>query len=228
MILASRRWILQLRLSNILSGSLSSQPCIESSVHKSLSGSTRLSSSLPQSFVPLLASLIISSEISFFASLWAVSMSEASTIMASTSESIYSVVSRYRVGIYSFCVGCAGSAGLPAGWFTMLSLVDGHTDYVVTNDFAQNNTSVVQQACNRRWKIEQFHREIKQLTDIEGGQCRLARIVRNHIGCAMLVWVRLKTAAYQTGQTMYQLKHSLFAQCLRQQLKKPNIQMKFS
>ena len=28
-----------------------------------------------------------------------------------------------------------------------------------------------------------------QLTGLEGCQCRLARIVRNHIGCAMLVFL---------------------------------------
>ena len=58
---------------------------------------------------------------------------------------------------------------------------------VVTNDLAQNDTAVAQQACNHRWKIEQVHREAKQVTGIEGCQCRLARIVRNHIGCALLV-----------------------------------------
>ena len=99
------------------------------------------------------------------------------------------------------------------------------TDYVVTNDLAQNDTSVAQQACNWRWKIEQFHREAKQLTGLEGCQCRLARIVRNHIGCAMLVWVRLKQVAYQNDQTIYQLKYSLFSQYLTQQLKSPTIQM---
>ena len=102
------------------------------------------------------------------------------------------------------------------------------TDYVVTNDLAQNDTSVTQQACNWRWKIEQFHREAKQLTGLEGCQCRLARIVRNHIGCAMLVWVRLKQVAYQTDQTIYQVKHSLFSQYLQQQLKSPDIQMKLA
>ena len=102
------------------------------------------------------------------------------------------------------------------------------TDYGVTNDLAQNDTSVAQQACNRRWKIEQFHRETKQLTGIEGCQCRLARIVRNYIGCAMLVWVRLKTVAYQKEQIIYQVKHSLFSQYLRHQLKSPTIQMKIA
>jgi hypothetical protein len=42
------------------------------------------------------------------------------------------------------------------------------TDYVVTNDLAQDNTQVVQEVCGLRWKIEQFHRETKQLTGIEG------------------------------------------------------------
>ena len=58
--------------------------------------------------------------------------------------------------------------------------------------------------------------------------CRLARIVRNHIGCAMLVWVRLKQVAYQTDQTIYQVKHSLFSEYLRHQLKSPAIQMKLA
>jgi superfamily II DNA or RNA helicase len=36
------------------------------------------------------------------------------------------------------------------------------TDYVVTNDMAQDNTQAVQEVCGFRWKVEQFHRETKQ------------------------------------------------------------------
>ena len=99
------------------------------------------------------------------------------------------------------------------------------TDYVVTNDFAQDNTQAVQQVCGLRWKIEQFHRETKQLTGLEGCQCRKARIVRNHIGCAILVWIRLKQVAQETKQTIYQVKHGLLSDYLRQQLKSPAIRM---
>jgi len=99
------------------------------------------------------------------------------------------------------------------------------TDYVVTNDFAQDNTQAVQEVCALRWKIEQFHRETKQLTGLEGCQCRLARIIRNHIGCAILVWIRLKQVAYETQRTIYQVKHGLLSDYLRQQLKSPAIQM---
>ncbi|GAB4581715.1 MAG: transposase [Anaerolineales bacterium] len=102
------------------------------------------------------------------------------------------------------------------------------TDYVVTNNMAQDNTQAVQEVCGFRWKVAQFHRETKQLTGLEGCQCRKARIVRNHIACAILVWVRLKQVANQTGQTVYRLKHGLLSDYLRQQLKSPAIQMAFA
>ena len=101
----------------------------------------------------------------------------------------------------------------------------GRTEYVVTNDRAQIKTSVAQQACHWRWKIEQFHREAKQVTGLERCQCRLARIVRNHIGCAFLVWIRLEQVAYQTRQSVYQVKYGLLTDYLRQQLKTPTIKM---
>lgn len=99
------------------------------------------------------------------------------------------------------------------------------TDYIVTNDWTQNDTAATQDVCGWRWKIEQFHRETKQVTGIEQCQCRKARIVRNHIGCAILVWVRLKQVAHETHQTIYQVKHGLLDEYLRQQLKSPSIKM---
>ena len=102
------------------------------------------------------------------------------------------------------------------------------TDYVVTNDMAQDDTQAVQEVCSFRWKVEQFHRETKQLTGLEGCQCRKARIVRNHIACSILVWVRLKQVANETQQTVYRLKHELLSDYLRQQLKSPAIRMAFA
>ncbi len=99
------------------------------------------------------------------------------------------------------------------------------TDYIVTNDWTQNETSGAQEVCGWRWRIEQFHRETKQVTGLEGCQCRTARIVRNHIGCAILVWVHLKQVAQETGRTIYQVKHELLSDYLRQQLKSPAVKM---
>jgi hypothetical protein len=76
------------------------------------------------------------------------------------------------------------------------------TEFVATNDLAQASTNAVQDVCAVRWKIEEFHRELKQLTGVEACQCRKARIQRNHIGCALLVWTRLKALAYQSGMLL--------------------------
>jgi hypothetical protein len=61
------------------------------------------------------------------------------------------------------------------------------TDWVVTNDLSQDSLDDTQEVCAMRWKIEQFHRELKQLIGIERNQCRKRRIQRNHIACAILV-----------------------------------------
>lgn len=99
------------------------------------------------------------------------------------------------------------------------------TDYVVTNDLTQNSTTATHQSCRFRWRIEQLHREGKQLTGWEKCQCRKARIQRNHIGCALLVWVRLKHLAIASNSTVYQLKNGLLDRYLIQQLQDPSLKM---
>jgi hypothetical protein len=47
----------------------------------------------------------------------------------------------------------------------------------------------------------------------------------NHIACTMLVELRLKSLAYQTGKTIYKLKHNLLFNYLIEQLKRPKIAM---
>ena len=99
------------------------------------------------------------------------------------------------------------------------------TDYVATNDLTQNSTDEVQQVNAIRWKIEEFHREVKQLTGIEACQCRKARIQRNHIACAVLVWNCLKKTSYQSSQSVYQLKQGWLSGYLIEQLKCPSVPM---
>ena len=106
-----------------------------------------------------------------------------------------------------------------------LALSTERTDYVATNDLAQDDTQATQEVCGWRWKVEQFHREGKQLTGLERCQCRKARIQRNHIGCAILVWIRLKQVAEQTARTIYQVKHELLDDYMRLQLRSPAVKM---
>lgn len=71
----------------------------------------------------------------------------------------------------------------------------------------------------------EFHRELKQLTGVEACQCRKARVQRNHIACALLVWTRLKSNAYRASKTVYQIKHGMLSSYLIEQLKHPSVQM---
>jgi len=97
------------------------------------------------------------------------------------------------------------------------------TEYIVTNDLTQSDTTVVQKESGHRWKIEQFHREAKQTTGLERCQCRLNRSQRNHIAAAMLVWLSVKELADKTQKTVYQLKQGLLSDYLIQQMRSPTI-----
>jgi hypothetical protein len=62
------------------------------------------------------------------------------------------------------------------------------TSFIVTNDEDSLDGEAVKLKHHYRWKVEQLHREEKQLTGIEACQCRGRRAQRNHLACAMLVW----------------------------------------
>jgi len=118
--------------------------------------------------------------------------------------------------------------GFPADYKMTLFRVEvstHRTEYIVTNDATQDSTRDTRTVCAVRWKIEQVHRELKQLTGLERCQCRKARIQRNHIHCSLLVWTRLSDLAHRASTTVYQLKHGLLRDFLIQQLKSPTIQM---
>jgi hypothetical protein len=101
------------------------------------------------------------------------------------------------------------------------------TEYIATNDLTKCSTDEVKCQCKFRWKIEEFHREIKQLTGIEACQCRQGRIQRNHLACALLVWTFLTKAAQTVSQTVYQLKANLLSDYLSQELQYPSLKLRF-
>jgi hypothetical protein len=96
-------------------------------------------------------------------------------------------------------------------------------ELVVTNDSSSLDTEVVQQVQDFRWKVEQFHRELKGTTGVEACQARKARAQRNHIGCALLVWLSLKRQAQQMPSTVYALKQGLLDEYMQSQLRNPTL-----
>jgi hypothetical protein len=92
---------------------------------------------------------------------------------------------------------------------------------IITNDRAQLSASVTQKVVSRRWKVEQFHRELKQTTGIEKCQCRKQRAQRTHIAVCMLVWLKLTHYAHAMKSNIYQLKQGLLDDYIKQQLRSP-------
>jgi hypothetical protein len=101
---------------------------------------------------------------------------------------------------------------------------DGAIDWVITNDLAETGTAqVAKDTSDVRWQVEELHRGIKQLTGSEKGQCRAARVQRNHLACCYHAGVSWKVKAQELGQTLYAVRESLFSHYLRAELRNPHI-----
>jgi Transposase DDE domain len=113
-------------------------------------------------------------------------------------------------------------AGLDLKLFR-IATSNGSTELIVTNDESSLDAEAVRFAQGFRWKVEQLHREVKQVTGIEACECRSARAQRNHVGCALLVWTFLKRTARLCFSTVYALKQGLLDEYMRKELKSPSI-----
>ena len=102
------------------------------------------------------------------------------------------------------------------------------TEFVVTNDLSQDSAVAVKGMCGTRWKIEQYHREGKQMLGMEKCQCRKARAQKNHIGCAILAWHCLTRLARKLRTNIYALKNGLLSNYMKEELKNPSIPMTFA
>ena len=60
-----------------------------------------------------------------------------------------------------------------------LSVHPNRTDYVITNDKAICTSGDATKACGFRWKIEQYHREVKQTTGI--AKCQASAWIKTAI-----------------------------------------------
>ncbi len=82
------------------------------------------------------------------------------------------------------------------------------TDYIVTNDNEAICTPEdATEACAFRWKIEQYHREVKQTTGIAKCQARNAKAQRKHIVTSILAWIVMHAQACAKNTNIYQLKN---------------------
>ena len=76
------------------------------------------------------------------------------------------------------------------------------TDHLVTNEAEPHETAVAEYESSVRWTVEQFYRELKQLTGVPARTC-------------------FKQAAYQTHKTVCQLKQGFLDDYMRHELEQP-------
>lgn len=98
---------------------------------------------------------------------------------------------------------------------------NGDIEWVITNDLTCMHAGVADQVNAERWRIEELHREYKQLTGSEKCQCRSQRAQRNHLACCYHAWLSLKIHAKKWHTTVYQLNKELLKPFLIQRLENP-------
>src|SRR5215210_7113421 len=102
---------------------------------------------------------------------------------------------------------------------------NGDIEWVITNSARPDEPTadIVRQENDVRWQVEQFHRELKQLTGSEACQCRKARSQRNHIAACYHAWLSLKVSAQRLGKSLYRTQADLLSDYLRAELRNPHI-----
>jgi hypothetical protein len=94
---------------------------------------------------------------------------------------------------------------------------------IATNDNTVDSAVDIKAICGTRWKVEQYHREGKQMLGIEKCQCRKARAQKNHIGCVILAWHCLTQFAKTLKTNIYALKNGFLSNYMKEALKSPSI-----
>ncbi|MDZ7877645.1 MAG: transposase [Saprospiraceae bacterium] len=100
---------------------------------------------------------------------------------------------------------------------------NGDIEWVITNDLACTDAHIVEKKSGVRWQVEQFHREVKQLTGSEKCQCRSARAQRNHIACCYHAWLSMKIQAKNAQMSVYRLQKELLKPFLIQIIANPKV-----
>lgn len=101
---------------------------------------------------------------------------------------------------------------------------DGDIEYWATNDLEMDaaQRAVVASA---RWKVEAYHRGLKQHCGVERAQVRVERSIRNHIGLAIRAFLRLEWARLREKRSWFESKTSIIRAAVRSYLASPTMTM---
>lgn len=104
---------------------------------------------------------------------------------------------------------------------------NGDIEYWATNKI-DSASKDIRQAGALRWRIEEYHRGLKQLTGVERCQARSPRSQRTHIFCAIMAFVSLEKLRLERAITWYQAKRQIIQEALSAYLRAPTIPLAFA
>ena len=99
-------------------------------------------------------------------------------------------------------------------------VTDDASEYWATSLSEMTETEREKQA-KCAWRIEMYHRALKQQCLIERAQCRRLRPVLNHIGLCIRAFVRLESHCYRESISWIQAKTSIIRDAVRAYLANP-------
>ena len=91
---------------------------------------------------------------------------------------------------------------------------DGTADHWATDDLTMDDLGRLRLA-EASWKIEEYHRGLKQTTNVERCQCRVGRAQRGHIGLALRAFVVLERYCFRTGVDWLTAKRQILHDAIR-------------
>jgi len=101
---------------------------------------------------------------------------------------------------------------------------DGDTDYWATSDLEMDALTRLKYA-EFGWRIEEYHRGLKQHCGAERCQLRRARGQRAHIGLSLRAFLRLECHCFALGISWFQAKLGIIREAVRAYLTTPSIRL---
>ena len=91
---------------------------------------------------------------------------------------------------------------------------DGTAEHWATDDLAMDDLERLRLA-EATWRIEEYHRGLKQVTNVERCQCRVGRAQRGHIGLALRAFVVVERWCFRTGVNWLTAKWQITREAVR-------------
>lgn len=87
--------------------------------------------------------------------------------------------------------------------------------YLVSSDLTLDHDALIT-IFQKRWKVEEYHRSLKQIASLSKSPTRTETTQQNHFVASLWAFVKLELLKYQTKKNHYQLKTQLYLSALKQ------------